>query len=403
MKALVYNLSIPKYLTTRTLSKFLPKVFLPGLSCLSLKEIPVPNLPTEDWVLIKTEACGICGSDLSLLMGRDSFSLEPYSSFPAVLGHEAIGRIDEVGKNVTIFNKGDRVAVDNILPCKTRGIENSCEQCKSGNYSLCENFINGNLKPGPVNGYNSSVGGGFGEYFIAHKSQLFKIPENMTTENGVLADPLASALQPASTHLPNDNERIVVYGGGIIGILLINALRALGCKSTIIAITRYDFQASLAKKAGADTVIEKNLFNEIANVMDARLLKPSLGKPVYEGGAHVVFDCVGSQETIDNSLRFLKKRGKLVIVGAAGVINKVDASPIWFKEVRVTGSSMYSHINMNGARVRTYKAAIDLISSGKIATNNLVNHRFKIDYFGKAINTALNKKTYKSTKVCFIY
>lgn len=403
MKALVYNLNIPRYLAASALGRIFPRRYFAGMGCLSLKDVDIPGLPSEDWVIIKTEACGICGSDLNLLMGRDSFSMEPYSSFPAVLGHEAIGRICSVGGNVMRFKEGDRVAVDSVLPCVTRGIERPCRFCEEGDYALCENFTEGNIRPGPVNGYNASVGGGFGEYFVAHKSQLFPLPGDMSAGTAVFADPLASALQAASTHLPKDGETVMVYGGGIIGILLASALRALGCGAEIIGVARYDFQAGRMKEAGADKIIIDNIFDNFARVTGAKKMRPSIGKPVFEGGVDTVFDCVGTGDTIDNSLRFLRGRGRLVIVGAAGVLKGVDASPVWFKELKITGSSMYSHVNINGKRVRTYQAAVDMLADGKIKTHGLLTHTFGISEFASAINTALNKEKNKSIKVVFRY
>lgn len=401
MKALVYDLSISRYLASKAVSKLFPKRYFAAIGCLSLTETFVSDLPSDDWAVIKTEACGICGSDLSLLTGKDSFSLEPYSSFPAVLGHEAIGKIVKLGNGITGFSEGDRVAVENILPCETRGIESKCEPCKRGDYSLCENFTAGKLSPGPINGYNSSVGGGFGEYFIAHKSQLFHLPENMPADKAVLVDPAASALQPAFAHLPKNDETVLVYGCGIIGILLINALRALGSKVKIIAVARHKFQAERAKDAGADEIITKKVFKKFAEITGAKILQPSIGKPVFEGGVDLVFDCVGTSDTIDNSMRMLKRRGKLVVVGASGMLKKVDSSPVWFKEITVTGSSMYSNIIMDGQKVRTYKAALDIIHSGAIKTEGLVTHSFPLENYKKAINAAVNKKANKSIKVIF--
>ncbi|MDD5723850.1 MAG: alcohol dehydrogenase catalytic domain-containing protein [Syntrophales bacterium] len=403
MNALVFKLNIPKYLATKALSHFGLKKYSAKIGCLSLKNKSVPELPSEDWVIVRTLACGICGTDLATLTGKESFSMEPYSSFPAVMGHEAIGQIVKLGRGVTEFEEYNRVAVDSVLPCITRSIEPPCPYCINGNYALCENFTKGSLSAGPVNGYNSSVGGGFAQYFPAHKSQLFLIPTEMQVKEAVLIDPLASSLQPVAANFPGDRDTVIVYGGGIIGILLINSLKALKSKAKIIAVVKYDFQEVYAKEAGADYVIRNNLFKEFARITHATIMKTTLGKPAFEGGVDIVFDCVGSAETIDNSLRFLRKRGKLVIVGSAGSLKKIDATPIWFKELRVTGSAMYSNVNMNGARIRTYQAAINLIKTREIQPGHLITHSFTIEDYEKAINTALDKKRNKSMKVIFTF
>lgn len=402
MKALVFDLSIPRYLAVKVVGRIVPRRYFGRLGCLSLRDIPMSPLPSEDWALIETEACGICGTDLNMLMGRESFSLEPYSSFPIIPGHESIGRIAKLGRNISGFSEGDRVAADPILSCVTRDIDPPCVQCRGGNYSICENFTGGALSAGIVRGFCASIGGGFGGYFPAHGSQLFSIPNDLPTEAAVLADPLASALQPAADHLPKDSETVLVYGGGIIGILLINSLRALGFKGRIISVARYDFQAELLKRAGANDIITIDLYDSFAGLTGASMKKPTIGRPVFEGGVDIVFDCVGSSDTIDNSLRFLKRQGKLVVVGTAAKLSGVDATPLWFKEVLMTGSAMYSHITIEGKKTRTYQAAIDMIVSRTINTDGLVTHRFGIGEFKKAINTALNKGKNRSIKVVLV-
>jgi len=252
MRGLVFELSIPRYLATRLLGRIFPKRYFTGMGCLHLKDLPEPQPLSSDWVLIKTEACGICGSDLAALTGKDSFSMEPYASFPAVMGHEAIG---------TVVSDGQRVAVEGILPCITRNIDPLCPACQQGDYALCANFASGDLKAGMINGFNASVGGGFGEYMIAHKSQLSPIDSDLPTERAVLIDPIASSLQPAATHLPSDDDTVLIYGGGIIGILLVQLIRALGSKCRIISVVRHPFQEEWARRSGANDVIRGSLFD----------------------------------------------------------------------------------------------------------------------------------------------
>ena len=377
MRGLVFELSIPRYLAVGLLGRIFPKRYFSGVGCLHLKDVPEPQPLSSDWIKIKTEACGICGSDLAALTGKDSFSMEPYASFPTVMGHEAIG---------TVVSSGERVAIEGVLPCVTRNIDPPCPACQRGEYSLCANFTSGNLKPGMINGFNASVGGGFSEHMIAHKSQLFPIDPDLPTEVAVLIDPIASALQPAATHLPSDDDTLLVYGGGVIGILLVQLIRALGSKCRIISIVRHTFQEEWARRSGANDVIRGNLFDSFEELT----------------GVDQVFDCVASSETIDNSLRFLRKRGKLVMVGCAGV-SKFDASPIWFNEIDIVGSSMFSHVTIGGKRKRTYQAAIDLINEGKLKLDGLVTHTFPISDYDTAINTAINKRDHQSIKVVFKY
>jgi threonine dehydrogenase-like Zn-dependent dehydrogenase len=404
MKALILNINIPRYLLIKSVGRFFPKSLPPFFSPLSLQEVPQPRLPGEDWVLVKTSMCGICGSDLNTILGRESPSLEPYGSFPVVTGHEAIGRIAELGKEVNGININQRVAVENVLPCKTRGIDPPCVFCQQGQYNLCENFDRGNIGAGVINGFNSGVGGGWGEYFPAHVSQLFPLPDQLPDEKAVLTDSLASALQAVASNPPADSDTVVVYGCGIIGIECVAIIRALFPNTKIIAVGRYPFQREAVVNAKANLVMsDKNLVNEVARATGARILKPSISQPFLEGGVDIVYDCVGSPNSIDKSMRILKGSGKLVLVATAGLVKKIDMTRVWFKELRLTGTSMFSHIDFEGRKMRTYQAAIELLNSGRIDVKGWLTHVFPIDQYRLALKTTLDKRKHKSIKVAFTF
>jgi len=404
MKALVLNISIPRYLFIKSVGRFFRKSLPPLFPPLRLKDVPRPRLPGEDWVLVKTSMCGICGSDLNTILGRESPSLEPYGSFPVITGHEAIGRLAELGKGIKGFEVGQRVVVENVLPCKTRGIEPPCKFCQQGQYNLCQNFDRGSIGAGVINGLNSKVGGGWGEYFPAHMSQLFPLPDGLPDEKAVLIDSLASALQAVASNPPADSDTVVAYGCGIIGIECIAIIRALFPNTKIIAVGRHPFQREAAANARANLVIsDKNLVNEVAKTTGARILRPTISQPFLEGGVDIVYDCVGSPNSVDNSMRILRGGGKLTLIATAGMVEKIDMTRVWFKELEITGSSMFSHIDFEGKRMRTYQAAIDLLNSGRIDVTGWLTHVFPIDQYRLALKTALDKRRYKSIKVAFAF
>ncbi len=145
MKALVYRRSVPLYLLGRILGRIQPRRFFPRLAPFGLREIPVPR-NERGWVLVKNSLCGICGSDLGLLRGTESFLLEPYASFPAVMGHEIAAAIVAAPKD-SQWNTGDRVVVEPLLSCAERGMP-PCRFCSQGSYNLCESSTTGNLAAG---------------------------------------------------------------------------------------------------------------------------------------------------------------------------------------------------------------------------------------------------------------
>lgn len=389
MQALEFRLSIPQFLLSKGLSTLWPRRFLSWASCLHHCQIPIPKLPTPDWVRVKIEGCGICGSDLNTLRGHESYSMEPYSSFPAVMGHEIVGHLDD----------DTRVVVENTLPCCTRGIDPPCPHCAAGDYNLCEQYREGTIPPGVCIGFTKGLGGGFSEYVVAHKFQIFKIPDALPLRHAVLIDSLASALQPVATHLPDNAQTVLVYGAGIIGLNAIQCLRAAGFTGTILAVSRHKFQADWAQKLGATHIIGRDFYNDVAHHTGAKVLKPMLGQPILEGGVDIVFDCVGSSQTIDASLRVTKKRGKVVVVGTASTLRGVDASALWFKEVTLTGSAMFGTTTVNGLRQRTYQHVIDMLADNRLQAAGLVTHSFSLSEYAQAFQTALHKTRHQSLKV----
>lgn len=401
MQALEFRLSIPKFLLTRGLSHLAAHRFFSGVSCLQLRDVAVPELPGPDWVRVKVALCGICGTDQNTVRGHESFSMEPYASFPAVMGHETIGVIESLGAQVENLSVGSRVVVEPVLPCVTRGIEPPCRFCTSGAYGLCENFANGALPAGLILGFTRGLGGGFGEYVVAHRSQIFTIPDALSNEEAVLVDALASSFQPVAAHLPANDQTVLVVGAGIIGLNAIQSLRACGFTGRILVIARHDFQAAWCRTLGADEVIRGNIFHTIAKLMGAKVHKTSLGPPVLDGGVDCVFDCVGSSQTVDTSLRLTRKRGKVVVIGTTNALSGIDASPFWFKEITLMGSSMYDHSTVAGKRARTYQHVIDLLTEGKLRADGLLTHTFPIQDYRQAFATALDKQQHQSIKVAF--
>ena len=404
MRGLVYTLSIPKYLFTHFINKGKKKRIFYPMSCLSYKNVPEPELPGTEWIKIKTSYSGICGSDISALIAKQSFALEHYSSFPGVMGHENIGVVVETGSGVTHVKKGDRVYVDPVLGCEAKGLE-LCPECRDGRFAVCRNApkASDTTGKGCITGYNTRTSGGWGEYFVAHRSQVFPIPDSVTDEQAVLVDSIASALQPVATHFPKESDTVVVYGCGIIGINTIACLRALGFKGKILAIYRYPFQGEIAREKGADIIIRSNVINEVSRITGAEVSENSVGKPSVEGGVDIIFDTIGNAGVIDTSLRLLRANGKYVMIAASGVLGDIDFTPVWFREITIVGSSMYSYCTWNGKKWRTYELAMELIRSGLYNPEKLVTHVFSIEDYKKAINLVLAKSKENNMKVVFKY
>ena len=396
MKALVYYRSVGRYLLAKGLNRFWPRTFFARLAPFRLQEMEF-SPPGPDWVVLRPRLCGICGSDLRLLKGAESFLLEPYASLPAVLGHEVVAEVAEAPPG-SEWAAGDRVVVEPVLSCAVRGVP-PCRYCAAGAYNLCENFLAGELAPGVILGFTRGVGGGMAGLMAAHPSRLVRVPDNVPDEVAVLTDSLASALQPVLDNFPADRHTVVIYGAGIIGQHQIRLLRALGCAARVVMVARYRFQEELALAGGADVVLSSPSRTRLGEAVGARLVHTTLGGGNLEGGADLFFDCVGSQRSLQEGLLTLRGRGTYVMVGTAGALGPVDFSSLWFRELKLTGSAMYAHGVCQGQTVRTYEKAVELLARGDYPSQGLVSHFFPLADYRRAFKTAFDKRRHQSLKV----
>ncbi len=396
MLALEYYRSIPRYLLAKSLSSLFPRRFFPWAVPLRLKNVAFAKAH-PDWVVLRPLLCGICGSDLNLLRGVESYLLEPYASFPCILGHEVVAEVVEAPTD-SGFSPGERVAVEPLLACQARGGA-PCRFCARGDYNLCEHFTRGELPPGVILGFTRRAGGGLAELMAAPPGNLFRLPAHLSDETAVLVDSLASALQPVLDNFPPDAATVVIYGAGIIGQQVLRALRALGCGARLVMVARYPFQERLAVAGGADLVLMKPKRRQLGEALGCTFLPTTLGGGNLEGGADFFFDCVGSKSSLQSGLLALRARGTLVLVGTAGTVGPVDVSSLWFRELRLTGSAMYAYGNVRGERRRTYQVAVDLLASEDFPTDGLLTHTFPLGQYRRVFQSALDKRHHHSVKV----
>jgi threonine dehydrogenase-like Zn-dependent dehydrogenase len=357
-------------------------------------------------VKIKTRYGGICGSDMGMIFLKDSPALSALVSFPLTLGHENVGIIAEVGDQVEGFAPGDRVVAEPLLPCATRGIEEPCEFCQRGEFSLCQNFTEGNLSPGLGIGYCRDTGGSWSPFFVAHQSHLFLVPENVSDENALMVEPFSVALHAVMRNFPDDDETVLVLGAGVIGLCTVAALRALGSDARAIVVAKYPFQGEMARRLGADEVIylrEGDHFQAVAEATGGKLYKPVLGKKVLVGGADIVYECVGSESSIDDALRFTHSGGTVVLVGLAAIPKRVDWTPIWLNELTVKGSYWCGTETFQGQRVRTMQLALRWMAESKLDLSPMVTHRFGLDDYKTALAVTANKGRHQVIKSVFVF
>ncbi len=395
MKGLLYRKSIPRYLLLRLLASRFRGLATSRVSPVVLCDLPEPSLPTGQWVRIAPVLAGICGSDIATLLAKASPYLAPVTSTPFILGHEVVGTITEVGEDVDGLSEGDRVVLRPALGCRVRGITDLCDACAMGRDALCRNVTRGDISAGIQTGYCRDTGGAFGDNFVAHQSQAYRIPDEIDDRAAVLIEPFACALHGVLRVPLTDEDTVLVLGCGAIGLLTIAALRALNFRSRIVASAKYEHQRHHALAFGADTLIDAGdsipqRYAQLSKALDAQVLDPELGKPTVIGGASVTFDCVASAQSIDDGMRFTRSAGNYVLVGMPGAPPKVDWTPMWFKELTIRCAYAYGPESHDQGVCDTFAMAIDLMKGWGSKLQKLVSSPFDLSDYREAFSSAMN-------------
>ena len=406
MRGLVFDVSIPRYALAKALGKQIPSLYWGPLSCLSLREVPEPALRGPAWAKIAVDAAGFCGSDLSTVLLKMSPALTPFSSFPAVLGHELFGRIAEVGAGARGAGngEGDRVAVIPSFCCRVRGIEPPCAACATVHPSTClrAGVSEGGLAPGFSIGYHRDLPGGFSDAVVAHVTQLHRMPDGVPDTRAVLTEPLSIGLHAVLHRPPRDDEQVLIIGGGMIAYSVLAALRLAGHKCKVTQLVLVPFQAELARALGADEVIvasTENAFERVIALTGARRHKPIIGGEVLTGGFAVSFDCVGTPGSVRDALAYTRSQGTVVMVGACGIVPKIDLTNVWAKELDIRGTYFYAP-EANGRH--TIDLATELLTGDAArAVAALVTHSFPLEKYEEAIVANIDRGKSKAMKTVF--
>ena len=326
-----------------------------GIGKMGFEERDIPQ-PKDDEVLVKLEYVGICGSDLHYY---ESGAIGDYVVKPPfVLGHEPGGTVVEVGKNVTHLKVGDRVALE---PGKTCG---HCEFCRTGRYNLCPDVVFFATPP---------VDGVFQEY-VAHEAGLcFTLPDNVSTMEGALIEPLAVGFHAARQGGAQAGQTAVVTGAGCIGLVSMMALKAMGV-SKVYSVDVMDKRLDKALELGADGVINGSKEDAVKKVLE---LTGGMG-------CDLVIETAGTEITTRQAVQMTKKGATIVLVGYSktGEI-KMPISLALDKELTFKTVFRYRHI---------YPMAIDAVASGKVNLKGIVTNEFALDDIQEAMDQSVNNK-----------
>lgn len=326
-----------------------------GTGKMGFEERDIPKAK-DDEVLVKLEYVGICGSDLHYYEtgAIGDYVVEP----PFVLGHEPGGTVVEVGKNVKHLKVGDRVALE---PGKTCG---HCEFCKTGRYNLCPDVVFFATPP---------VDGVFQEY-VAHEADLcYKLPDNVSTLEGALIEPLAVGFHAAIQGDAHLGQRAVVMGAGCIGLVSMMALKARGV-SEVYVVDIMEKRLEKALELGAAGVIngaEEDVLERVKELTDG-------------AGMDLVIETAGTEITTRQAIHMAKKGSNIVLVGYSKSSEMtLPMSLVLDKELTFKTVFRYRHI---------YPMAIDAVAAGKVNLKGIVTDVFGLDEVQKAMDYSVNNK-----------
>lgn len=326
-----------------------------GIGKMGYEERPIPQ-PGPDEVLVKLEYVGICGSDIHYYEtgAIGDYVVEP----PFVLGHEPGGVVVEVGSNVTHLAVGDRVALE---PGKTCG---HCEFCRTGRYNLCPDVVFFATPP---------VDGVFQEY-VAHEAALcFKLPENVSTLEGALIEPLAVGFHAANQGGAHAGQTAVVLGAGCIGLVSMMALKAEGV-SRVIVVDIMPKRLEKALELGADAVVNGAEEDAVEAVM----------RLTGGAGADLAIETAGTEVTTRQAIHLVKKGSTIVLVGYSKTGEMtLPMSLVLDKELTFKTVFRYRHI---------YPMAIDAVAAGKVNLKGIVTDVFGFDDMQEAMDRSVTDK-----------
>lgn len=316
---------------------------------------PIPEVKPDD-VLVKLDYVGICGSDMHLF--KFGYIGENHVKEPMVLGHEPAGVVVGVGSDVKNLVLGDRVAVEPGIPCW------KCDFCKSGRYNLCPNvYFYASL---PV------VEGCFAEY-IAHPANLcYKLPENVSTMEGALMEPLAVGMHAAIQSGIRVGSKAVILGAGCIGLVTMLSIKSMGVRDVIVV----DIMKNRLKRAlelGASEVVDASETDSVSKVQE-----------LTGGGADFVYETAGSEATMFQTAKMVKRGGTITLVGyTRDGIAKMNVN--WIIDNEITIKSVFRYRNI-------YPIIIEAVSTGTIPLKELASDIYDFKDIQAAMDNAIDHK-----------
>ena len=319
---------------------------------LRTEDLPIPEI-SDNEVLIKMLACGLCGTDIQKIRG-DTVNK------PTVLGHEVVGEIVKKGKNVSKFEIGDRVITAIHVPCFT------CHYCNKGHYTICEQFRTNNIDPG-----------GFAEFIRIPELHLnhltHKVSNNVTDEEATLIEPIACCLHGLKQADIRPNDSVLIMGAGTIGILHAQLAKIKGANKVIVSdMSKFKLQKAL--NVGCDYAInikEKNIIDEVNKITDGQ-------------GVDVIVIAAGVSSLVADAVNMVRRSGKIIVFSGfdKNKLVTIDVSRFFKDEISIIGTYSVTPYE--------FPEALDLLEKRKLNTKEMITHVYPLNKLSEAIDISTN-------------
>jgi 2-desacetyl-2-hydroxyethyl bacteriochlorophyllide A dehydrogenase len=320
-----------------------------GPNRIETEEVAIPAIG-DDEALVQVEACGFCGSDISIMAGT-----HPRAKAPLILGHELSGRILRMGNSKSGLSVGDRVTVFPLISCGT------CHACTHGNPHVCRT----------LRLFGFDVDGGMAEFVKLPISALVKLPADMPAKIGALIEPLAVAVHGVARVSMEGVQLAVVLGAGPIGLLTALVARARGVPQVIISDVM-PARLKLAESLGLHAI------------QAGHDLLEAVMKASGENGADLLFECAGHPSSAREMTSLVRSRGTIVNLGVFKKPVEVDMQAVNFKELQLIGSRVYER--------KDFQSAIEL--AAQLPLDRIVSHTFSL------ADVALAFEQFRSSEAC---
>jgi len=307
---------------------------------LRVEPTPAPEPGTTE-VLVRVGLAGLCGTDYRIWTGDRAVV------YPRVMGHEFVGRVDAVGRDVRSVSAGDRVVVEPNYSC------GRCPLCREGNRNLCFERTTVGI----------DVDGAFAELTRVPERCCWKVPARVTDDDALLAEPLAVVARAVKRGAPQAGETAAVVGAGTLGLLALQILASHGVRVLVVGRTPRRFEMARELGAAATHLVSSGPLEEAACGFSGR------------EGVDLVIETAGTAPAVDHALALIRPGGRIVLTGLPHEPTPVAFFSVVRREVTITGSMIYQD---------EFGEALRLLESGAVQARPLVTHRFGLDDIGAA-------------------